>query len=243
MSPVPQLLVSVRNADEAMAAASAGADIVDVKEPANGSLGRATNDAIASIAHGLQSMASPPPFSIALGELAEWRDVGMENESIRATLKAARPTYLKMGLAGTSTSRKNWRVKLDAIRQRFVGQHKWVAVAYADFERAVSPSPLDVCRHAIDTNAAVLLIDTFRKDGTNLRSWLSHEQLIQLRTHTATHGIQLALAGKVTEQDLPVLRVIGPEIIAVRGAVCDHGDRIAAISEARVREFKTALRQ
>ena len=169
--------------------------------------------------------------------------VRMENESIRATLRAALPAYLKMGLAGTSTSHMNWRVDLDAARQSFVGQNMWVAVAYADFERAASPSPHDVCRHAIGTNAAVLLIDTFRKDGTNLLSWLSHEQLIQLRSQTESHSIQLALAGKVTEDDLPALRLLRPDIVAVRGAVCDHGDRVAAISEVRVRKFKTALCQ
>ena len=43
----PQLLVSVRNATEAAAAVLGGADILDVKEPANGPLGRGRPDRLA----------------------------------------------------------------------------------------------------------------------------------------------------------------------------------------------------
>ncbi|MFM7835691.1 MAG: (5-formylfuran-3-yl)methyl phosphate synthase, partial [Planctomycetaceae bacterium] len=35
-----RLLVSVRSADEAVVAATGGADIIDIKEPRHGSLGR-----------------------------------------------------------------------------------------------------------------------------------------------------------------------------------------------------------
>ena len=44
-----KLLVSVVDAGEARAAAAAGADIVDVKNPAEGSLGAPTPDVIAAV--------------------------------------------------------------------------------------------------------------------------------------------------------------------------------------------------
>ena len=45
----PRLLVSVRNADEAIAALAGGAHVIDVKEPERGSLGAADTSAIAEI--------------------------------------------------------------------------------------------------------------------------------------------------------------------------------------------------
>ena len=46
----PRLLVSVRNEQEAKAAIDGGCDIVDIKEPQNGSLGRASFDVIQKVA-------------------------------------------------------------------------------------------------------------------------------------------------------------------------------------------------
>ena len=47
---IPRLLVSVRNAEEALMAVRGGADIIDVKEPSKGSLGRASVENLQAIA-------------------------------------------------------------------------------------------------------------------------------------------------------------------------------------------------
>ena len=46
----PKLLVSVRTIEEARAALAGGADIIDIKEPTRGSLGRADEAVLTSIA-------------------------------------------------------------------------------------------------------------------------------------------------------------------------------------------------
>ena len=75
---IPRLLVSVRNAAEAHCVLGSGADIVDVKEPANGALGMANTATISEIAQlvternrqgGQPAMVE---FSVALGEVADW---------------------------------------------------------------------------------------------------------------------------------------------------------------------------
>ena len=46
-----RLLVSVRDALEARVAMGAGVDLIDVKEPRRGSLGRASNSVVAAVLH------------------------------------------------------------------------------------------------------------------------------------------------------------------------------------------------
>ena len=65
-----KLLVSVRSADEAQAALDGGASIIDVKEPSLGSLGRASEAAIAAV---VNRVARRIPISAALGDLDEHR--------------------------------------------------------------------------------------------------------------------------------------------------------------------------
>jgi hypothetical protein len=260
--------VSVRNAEEALSAIRGGANIVDVKEPANGSLGRASVENLTAVAKCLGhatsdaggAIADPVPLSFALGEVEEWSsatsfwghggqhqspaDGEGTSDSLCETISELRPRYLKLGLsntAGLSPSAGSWRNSWIDARCRFPGDHEWVAVAYADHDRANAPAPEEVLDAAFETNCAVLLIDTFVKDGTSLMDWLDVEQLAGLRKKTSAHGLQLALAGKVTLSELPLLLPLQPDIIAVRGAVCQAGVRTATVSETLVGEFVARL--
>src|SRR5215212_6095908 len=47
--PIPGLLVSVRNVEEAHRALEGGAALIDVKEPSRGALGRADDNVIAAV--------------------------------------------------------------------------------------------------------------------------------------------------------------------------------------------------
>ena len=86
-----QLLVSVRTPDEAVAAVDGRADIIDVKEPTKGSLGRPSDAIVAAIG----ASVTDRPVSIALGELADWR--GSDAPDLPA-FEGVR--WAKIGLAG-----------------------------------------------------------------------------------------------------------------------------------------------
>ncbi len=268
-SGIPRLLVSVRNAEEAWSAIRGGADIVDVKEPAHGSLGRASLESLTAVAKCLtdamsdatRAGAEPVPLSIALGEVEEWssssqcfgHDASDHSlatssglpDSLCEAISQLRPRYLKLGLSNdveATVFPGRWRNSWIDARCRFEGEHEWVAVAYADHDRANAPAPDEVLDAALETNCSVLLIDTFVKDGTSLLDWLSVEQLAALRKKSYAHGLQLALAGKVTLLELPSLLPLQPDIIAVRGAVCESGVRTATVCEELVAKFVTRLR-
>ncbi|MFQ5730342.1 MAG: (5-formylfuran-3-yl)methyl phosphate synthase, partial [Planctomycetaceae bacterium] len=127
----PKLLVSVRNVDEAREAIAGGCDILDVKEPANGSLGMADVRAIRDVCHIARTVSCPT--SAALGETRDWfgRD---DIPDIPDELH-----YVKLGTAGL-TKATDWARKWRDVRDRFevaAGRRlNWIAVAYADRQQA-----------------------------------------------------------------------------------------------------------
>jgi uncharacterized protein (UPF0264 family) len=52
-----------------------------------------------------------------------------------------------------------------------------------------------------------------------------------------------ALAGQITENHLPVVKRLKPDILAVRGAVCEENDRRATICPLRLAALQKALQQ
>jgi len=220
------LLVSVRSAEEAVAALAGGATLIDVKEPDRGSLGRADAEVIAAV---LRTVAGRRPVSAALGELADDRepDFFLLN-------------YAKWGLAGW-LRQADWPDHLLHAAGSLPPSCRPVAVAYADWRRAAAPHPADVCAFATHSKWGAFLIDTWRKDGTTLLNWLTLDELRHFRDRCRAAGIPIALAGSLSEEQLRLLRPLQPDWFAVRGAVCRGGQRTQTIDEGRVRRLVELL--
>ena len=113
-----RLLVSVRDADEAALALTAGVDLIDVKEPRAGSLGAASPAVVRAV---LDRVAGRVPVSAALGELSDWssddrKPDGTRSSGGNSTRQAwtscdQRLTFAKLGLAGSAGDSRwpeNW---------------------------------------------------------------------------------------------------------------------------------------
>lgn len=247
--------MSVRNVDEAIAAAQGGAAIIDIKEPANGPLGRAPAARIRQICETLASAFPERSVSAALGEITEWNS-GFDSADmteLMAFLKVGRltPSFVKLGLAGSVSPDDLWQSRWMTTRQRITARHDhppdgsrtphWIAVAYADCERARSPDVESVIHGAVESGCSGVLVDTYVKDNSGLRDWLTPASLLRIRELTRTASIWLALAGRVSLRDLAALQLVEPDIIAVRGAVCERGSRTNAVRETLVRGFVEAI--
>lgn len=225
----PSLLVSVRSPQEALDALNGGAAILDIKEPANGPLGMATLEEMYLICATAKATA-PTVISAALGEVLDW---------YRSPLPQLPPhlQYAKLGLAGLANE-PHWKVLWSQLRAEFDvlrGQPlDWVAVAYADADRAQSPPVHDVIQAAIEGQCRALLIDTFDKSGDRLVDLIPPSQLHAIVSFAHQHQLAVAFAGRVTPTDLPQLLPCLPDVIAVRGAACDAGQRDSSISASAV---------
>jgi uncharacterized protein (UPF0264 family) len=228
---VPQLLVSVRSAQEARIAAAAGASIIDIKEPLRGPLGMAGLSVWREVR---EVVPTSVPVSVALGELSEWlvpTPPTPPKESWHGL------SYRKIGLAGAGPDwRSDWR-DLRSRLERAPGP-PWIAVAYADWQAAGAPDPDSVLEAALESPAIVgILVDTWdkrhRPDFDHAwRSWMRGVK---------SRGKLLALAGGMDLESIPALEAMSPDIIAVRGAACVDGDRTACIDPERVGQLASAI--
>lgn len=228
------LLVSVCSVEEAEAALVGGADLIDVKEPARGPLGRADAAVIAAIA---AHIGGRRPVSAALGELCDF------DGAIPPGL-----AYMKCGLAGCR----------DETWQEFL-QNQWrrtapplaVAVAYADWQCALAPSLSEVAAFALGRPGNVLLLDTYCKDSwtsertrrPTLLDWLSVEEIVELCASCRAAKVRVALAGSLGPQEFATLQDARPNWFAVRGAACAGENRSGPVEADKVRALSTLIGQ
>ena len=236
-APYPQLLVSIRSPQEAKAALRAGPRYLDIKEPDHGSLGFAGPKTISDIAKAIRGNANGVSLSAALGELTEWED----SRPIPCLPRDIQ--FAKMGLAncGESTS---WLSRWIDLRQRFEhasqSRFRWIAVHYVDAS-AKCPPLAAILEAALSTGATGLLLDTHHKGAGSLFSHISQRELLACRDATRRANQLLALAGSLKIKDLPRVAEIGPDIVALRGAVCRGGVRTGPIDEHAIRNWIAQL--
>ena len=165
-----QLLVSVRSGAEVEPALTGGADIIDAKEPAHGSLGLVSAAVLAEI---LAQVPGERALSIALGDFFDSDDVLSAITSRPLPARPA-PLYLKLGFAGVNACDR-----LETMIATAVAASEWhraspriVVVAYADSVRAETASPDTIRQIAAERGAAGVLLDTHMKDGRGLFGWM-----------------------------------------------------------------------
>ena len=101
-------------------------------------------------------------------------------------------------------------------------------MAYADADRAASPDPLAIVDAAASAGATGVLLDTADKHGPALRALMTRDTLASWVAAAHDAGLLVALAGKLSADDLEFVRDAGADIAGVRGAACD-GDRTGEI--------------
>lgn len=234
---VPRLLVSVRSAAEAAAALAGGCDVLDVKEPSRGSLGMADAGTMQAVGQVALDSARSPVVSVALGELAEWRD-DRPIPKLPASI-----TFAKVGLAG-SRNDVDWPRTWRLLRERFEAvagrELSWIAVIYAD-SAAESPAGEAVIETAMPLGCRGVLVDTFRKNGSRLLEHVAPERLAEWRSLSHAAGLPFAVAGSLRVTDLPRLDDVRPDIVAIRGAACRDGVREGVLCADAVRRFREIL--
>jgi len=247
-----RLLVSVRNAAEAAVALRAGADLIDIKEPAKGSLGAPTNQAIEEV---VTTVAGAVPVSVALGELRDLYGTSETNcgsspgrgrphqgsihrrEARATTARIATEgritqqkgisfrcgvAFAKLGLAGCG-SLPDWQDRWAEFVHGIAPPTRPVAVIYADWEIADAPEPHRVLAEAVQLNCAAVLIDTFAKGQGTLLDYFSLPQLPAWIQAIQKAGMLAVLGGSLGMATVGRVAALGPDYVAIRGAVCRNG--------------------
>ncbi len=224
-----KLLVSVVNKTEAVDSIKGGADILDVKNPKEGSLGANFPRVIRQVK---EVMPKNLELSATIGDLPN-----LPGTASLAALGAAVSgvDYVKVGLFGVKTSEEATALMTEVVRavKEYDRGLKTIASGYADFRYVGCVSPMELPMVAHKAGADGVLVDVKIKNGKdNLFSFLTDEQLGGFVTQAHDYNLLAALAGSLDKQDIPRVHSLGADIIGVRGAVCAKKDRLAGKLES-----------
>jgi (5-formylfuran-3-yl)methyl phosphate synthase len=235
-----KVLISPVSLDEGRAVIAGGADIVDLKNPAEGSLGASFPWIIRSVA---ESLGGAPDITVSatLGDLP-YKPGTAALAALGAIAAGAR--YVKAGLHGTRDHREALEVMQGVVRTCRESGREVTAVAagYADYRRFGGLDPLTIVRVAAESGADLAMLDTAIKDGRTLFEALSQDEIAAFIGAARATGLLVALAGGLRLGDLPTLRRLAPDVVGIRGAVCRGQDRGAVIDTGLVRAFVAAAR-
>lgn len=232
-----RLLVSVRSAEEAVSAAGAGADIVDAKEPARGSLGPVAAPVLRRIAAALPAAV---PLSAALGD---FRDPDRAAAAVAGVppLRGRATVFLKLGFQGVAIETAVGAIVSAAVAAARARPDGAVIVpaAYADHVHAGTVSPEAIAALASVAGAAGVLVDTWAKEGLDLFHWMTAPRLERWVAAARGRGLLTAVAGSLGPAAIPAVLGAGADVMGVRGAACEGGrggrlagERIAALLRA-----------
>ena len=226
-----RLLVSVANAADASAALAGGADVIDAKDPLAGALGAVSADVLREI-HA--AVAGRRLVTAALGDAADEAIDRARRPRVRRSGRGAREGRLRRDRQRRPRRGASSRA---AVRGARCANSGVVAVAYADADADASLAPWAIVELAAGAGATGVLLDTADKGGPGLRELVTPVALAAWVAEAHRAGLLVALAGKLTADDLAFVRDAGADIAGVRGAACDGG-RTGRVSADKVRRLK-----
>jgi uncharacterized protein (UPF0264 family) len=233
-----KLLVSVVDEEEALNAFQGGCDILDVKNPKEGSLGANHPLLIKRI---VEKFKGKVEISATIGDLPN-----LPGTASLAALGAASlgVNYVKAGLLGvndfnSALNLMNWIVK--AVREENADV-KVVACCYADYKLVGSLNPIYLPSVAYESGADGILIDVKTKNGGKVFNHLDVEQMVRIYSKAREYGLITALAGGLSFEDLCYVAKLKVDVLGVRRSVCDSDDWLhGKVRMEKVRDMKSRI--
>ncbi len=246
-----RLLVSIRSLDEALVAATAGVDLIDVKEPARGPLGMADESVRRVIG---QRLRAEHLLSAACGELRDFvaRSVSEGDKKNDSAFDSYDPAvwagyqFAKIGLAGCAKD-PNWREMWLAWRSHLPAFVEPVLVCYADGELCNAPSYDELRAFVLEHGLSMMLFDTWDKRGPGLCKLWQAADFLRVSQELRQAKVSFVFAGKLGLEDVSGLRQWGANYLGIRGAVCDSempGDdiRCGIVNAAKISAWRQFMR-
>lgn len=220
------LLISVTNQHEAEIAIKAGVDIVDMKNPAEGALGRLKLDAISEIASFCRGRSIS---SATVGDLPmQPALLALETEKVIE----AGVDIVKIGFFGQE-SHEDCAVAIGQVARK---RAKLIAVMMAD--QTPDFSLVGTLKSA---GFYGVMLDTAIKDGKCLLNHMRTDELNDFCRLAKEHELVVGLAGSLNSFHIQDLVNLAPDYLGFRGAVCHQANRIAELEEDKIVFIKEVL--
>jgi (5-formylfuran-3-yl)methyl phosphate synthase len=220
-----QLLISVKNVEEALLALEAGADIIDLKDPNVGALGALDLHETKRIVRAINERVT---LSATAGENHASLDELIVSVQARALLGV---DIIKIS-ASALFYQCDFVQKMQSFSHRGI---KLIAVFFAD--EKMDFGLLETIKQAGFFGA---MLDTKNKQK-NLLQVQSNDSL-QIFTHLCgQYQLQSGLAGSLRPQHIDILAKFNPTYIGFRGGVCENLNRISDLSYVKICKVRNML--
>jgi (5-formylfuran-3-yl)methyl phosphate synthase len=234
-----KVLISPVSLDEAREVALGGADIIDIKNTKEGSLGASFPWIIRSVVTELSHY--PVTFSATLGDLP-FKPGTASLAALGAAAAGAK--YIKAGLKDVASVKEGVEM-MNAVKRACKDYDPDIIVVtagYADYRSFNGLSPADLVKIAGESGTDVVMLDTALKNGKTLFDNLSMEELAEFIDAGHEIGQEVALAGSVQIEHIGMLLELKTDIVGVRGAVCNGKNRNSGIEAQLVKRFINSCR-
>jgi (5-formylfuran-3-yl)methyl phosphate synthase len=220
------LLASVRTLEEALDAAAAGADLIDLKEPLEGALGGVAIEDIGRIVRTLRSRYPVKPISATIGDLPP------------DALDAIAARVDDVGATGVDF------VKVGVVP----GPYAQACLTHlAGLPATVLPVLLcddgvdaALVEHAVSLGFAGVVFDTAGKTGRTLFDCIGFATLDRYLASIRAAGKMACVAGSLGWAQLDQIRALAPDVAGFRTALCAAG-RTTRLDPRRVALWADAL--
>jgi uncharacterized protein (UPF0264 family) len=235
-----QVLISPVNLEEAKAVYEGGADIIDIKNVNEGSLGaqfpwvvREIVDFFEGTGIVCSATLGDLPFKPGTASLAAF---GVAHCGVG---------YLKAGMYGVHTEDECFQM-MDGIARAarsVTPDILVVASGYADYRKIGSVNPRDLIKAAARAKCDLVMVDTAIKGpGGAMLDNMPYDEIVEFCGLAHAAGMRVALAGSLTAEAIAKVADAKPDIVGVRGAVCPDRDRTTPIRAEHVQAFMESVR-
>ena len=228
----PGFLASVATLAEIPVAVSGGADIIDLKDPAQGALGAWPRSLIIEAVAGMRCAQQSRRRALS----ATVGDLPMQVEAVVQAVSETASTgvdYVKIGLFERRGAASCLRA-LTPIAQR--GETKLIAVLFADRDPDLA---------LIDEAAACgfrgVMLDTAHKGSGRLCDHLDADHLRGFVGCARGAGLLVGLAGSLRIADIAPLAGLAPDYLGFRGALCGAVGRTGQLDPSALRAVRNEI--
>jgi len=226
-----KLMISVISATEAQDAIAGGAEILDVKNPKEGSLGAQVPKVIREITN---LSAGKVEVSAAIGDMPN-----LPGTAALAALGAAScgVDYIKVGLHGPRSESEAFMILREVRESLLEYPVSVIAAGYADYVSAGTLDPDCLPQVAASAGIQGFLLDTAIKDGRTLFDFLDLHRLRSMAEQTHAAGMLFGLAGALGEQDMLTAKELEADVVGLRTAVCRNNQRSGPLEADRIKQL------
>jgi (5-formylfuran-3-yl)methyl phosphate synthase len=219
------MLASVNSLEEARLVMAEDVDIIDLKEPALGSLGGVDVQQVSKIVNHINGER---PVSATIGDLP------MQPELISNAVKEMAETGVNFIKIGFFASENQDQVieKLAPLTSNI----NLIAVLFAD----TNPDFELIARLKMAGFKGIML-DTQDKTKGSLTEVMAKTEIERFVNHVKTTNIICGLAGSLKLEDIPMLLTYQPDYLGFRGALCDKHQRAGRLNVQSVQVIKQAI--